>query len=177
MSGTIKRGPLSKNRKNHLDLVNIEAKRQPPANPHLIRGPAGPPGPPRTISGLTRSGLGPERNHEASNEVPILHLAHKASDALPILHLARGRLGNNLVASVSTDFSDKTSHPINASKHSRNVSRTSTQYSRVADGTGVTSAPCSPGQDGAGVTGRCAHDGHPCHAVLPNPCSGMKSHV
>ena len=38
LSGTIKRGPLSKNQKNRLDLVNIEAKRQPPANPHLIRG-------------------------------------------------------------------------------------------------------------------------------------------
>ena len=75
LSGTIKRGPLSKNRKNRLDLVNIEAKRQPPANPHLIRGPAGPPGPPRTISGLTRNGLGLERNHEASDEVPVFRLA------------------------------------------------------------------------------------------------------
>ena len=50
--------------------------------------------------------------------------------------LARGQLGNNLVASVSIDFSDKTSRPINASNHSRNVSRTSAQHSRVADGTG-----------------------------------------
>ena len=75
VSGTIKRGPLSKNQKNCLDLVNIEAKRQPQANPHLIRGSAGTPGPPRTISGLTRSGLGPERNHEASDEVPVFRLA------------------------------------------------------------------------------------------------------
>ena len=32
-----------------------------------------------------------------------------------------------------------------------------------------------------GVTGHCtrhyAHDGHPCHTMLPNPCSGMESHV
>ena len=73
--GYHKKGPLSKNRKSRLDLVNIEAKRQPPANPHLIRGPAGPPGPPRTISGLTRNGLGPKRNREASDKVPVFRLA------------------------------------------------------------------------------------------------------
>ena len=70
----------------------------------------------------------------ASDEVPTLRLAeapspealpHKASDGLPILRLARGRLGNNLVSSVSTDFFDTTSCPINTSNHSRNVSRTS----------------------------------------------------
>ena len=90
----MKRGPLSKNRKNRLDLVNIKAKRQPPANPHHIQGSAGTPCPPQTISGLTQSGLGLERNHEASNEVPILRLARgptrKASDEVPILRLARG---------------------------------------------------------------------------------------
>ena len=51
--------------------------------------------------------------HMASHGLPILRftrgLAHKASDEVPILRLARGRLGNNLVASVSTNFSDKTS--------------------------------------------------------------------
>ena len=75
LSGTIKRGPLSKSRKDRLDLVKIKTKKQPPANTHLIRGSAGPPGPPRTISGLTQSGLGPEQNHEASDEEPTLRLA------------------------------------------------------------------------------------------------------
>ena len=36
--GTIKRGPLSENRKNRLDPVKIKAKRQLLANPHLVRG-------------------------------------------------------------------------------------------------------------------------------------------
>jgi len=60
----------------------------------------------------------------------------KASDGLPILRFARGRLGNNLVASISTDFSDKASHLVNAPNHSCNVSRTSAQYRRVTDGMG-----------------------------------------
>jgi len=72
-------------------------------------------------------------------------------------------------------------HPTNASNHSRDVSRTTAWYNRVADETEVTSTPRYSRQDGAGVTGRCArrcaHDGHPCHAVLPNPCPGMESHV
>ena len=73
--GYRKKGFPKQKPKNRLDHIKIEAKRQPPANPHLIRGLAGPPGPPRTISGLTQSGLGLERNHEASNEVLILRLA------------------------------------------------------------------------------------------------------
>ena len=60
LSGTIKRGSLSKNQKHRLDLIKIEAKRQPPANPYLIRGSTGLAGPPQTISGLTRSELGPK---------------------------------------------------------------------------------------------------------------------
>ena len=142
--GYQKRGTLSKNQKNCLDLANIKAKGQP--------------------RGLGRFSDSPEaRAAKASDEKPTLRFAEAPSpEALPILRFARGWLGNNLVASVSTDFSDKTSRPINASNHSCNVSRTSTQYSRVADGTGVTSAPCSLGQDGAGVTGHrarhCAHD-------------------
>ena len=95
--------------------------------------------------------------------------------------LARGRLGINPVTTALTDFSDETSHPINTFNHSRDVSRMSARYSGVADETGVTSTPCRSRQDGAGVTGRCAwccaHDGHPCHAVLPNPRPGMESHV
>ena len=138
LSDTIKRGTLSKNRKDCLDLTNIKAEGQP--------------------RGLGQFSDSPEaRAAKASDEKPTLHLAealprkasdglpilrftrgpaHKASDEVPILRLARGRLGNNLVASISTDFSDKTSRPINTSNHSRNVSRTSAQHSRVADGTG-----------------------------------------
>ena len=97
---------------------------------------------------------------KASDEVPILHLARgparKASDEVPILRLARGRLGINPVTSALTDFSDRTSHPTNASNHSRDVSRTTARHSGVTDEMGVASTPCRPGQDEAEVTGRCA---------------------
>ena len=50
---------------------------------------------------------------KASDGLPILRFAQgpvsEASDEVLILRLARGRLSNNLVASTSTDFSDKTS--------------------------------------------------------------------
>ena len=120
MSDTIKGDTLSKNRKESLGLAYINAKGR--------------------SQGLGRLSDSPE-----ARAATTLHLAEalspealprKASDGLPILRFARGRLGNNLVASVSTDFSDKTSRPINASNHSRNVSRTSAQHSRVADGMG-----------------------------------------
>ena len=92
---------------------------------------------------ILRFARGPRRT--ASDEVPTLRLAEapspeaprrKASDEVPILRLSRGLLGNDPVTAASTDFSDKTSRPINASNHSRNVSRTTAQYSEVADGTG-----------------------------------------
>ena len=38
------------------------------------------------------------------------------------------RLGNNLVTSVPTDSSDKTSRPVNAPHYFRNISRTSALY-------------------------------------------------
>ena len=60
---------------------------------------------------------------------------HKASDGLPILRFTRGRLGNDLIASASTDFPDKASRPVNAPNHSCNVSRMMAQYRRVTDGT------------------------------------------
>ena len=68
--------------------------------------------PPRR--GPLAEALSPEAPpRKASDGLPILRFArgptHKASGEVPILRLARGRLGNNLVASVSTDFSDKTS--------------------------------------------------------------------
>ena len=175
MSDTIKRGTLSKNRKNCLDLVNIKAKRQPRGLGRFSDSPEAHAARPRTRYQLPASLEAPPR--KASDEVPILRLsrgpARKASDELPILRfargpaprglgrtlsyrLARGRLGIDPITAALTNFPDRMSHPTNASNHSRNVSRTSTQYSGVADGTEVTSAPCSPGQDGAGVTGRCA---------------------
>jgi len=55
-----------------------------------------------------------------------------------------------------TDFSDGTSHPTKAFNHSHNISRTMAQCSGVTDEMEVASTPCHLGQDGAGVTGRCA---------------------
>ena len=81
VSGTIKRGPLSKNRKNRLDPVKTKAKRQLLANPRPC------PRPPtlRLARGLAR---------KASDGLPNLRLARglarKASDGLPNLRLARG---------------------------------------------------------------------------------------
>ena len=91
--GYHKRDTLSKNRKESLGLAYINAKGR--------------------SQGLGRFSDSPEtrttttlRLAEAlSPEAP----PRKASDGLPILRFARGRLGNNLVASASTDFSDKTS--------------------------------------------------------------------
>ena len=74
-------------------------------------------------------------------------LRHKASDEHPVT--------DNPTAAL-TDFSDGASHPTEAFNHSHNVSRTTAQYSGVIDETEVTSTPCHPRQDGAGVTGRCA---------------------
>ena len=87
--------------------------------------------------------------HKASDEVPILRLARGPTPqglgrALSY-RLARGRLGINPVTAALTNFSDRTSHPTNASNHSRDVSRTAAQYSGVADETGVTSMLCHLG--------------------------------
>ena len=120
MSDTIKGDTLSKNRKESLGLAYINAKGR--------------------SQGLGRFSDSPE-----ARAAMILRLAEalspeapprKASDGLPILRFARGRLGNNLIASVSADFSDKASCPVNAPNHSRNISRTSAQHSRVANGMG-----------------------------------------
>ena len=131
------------------------------------------------------SGSSEAPHRKASDEVLILRLARgpepRGLGRAPGYRLARGRLGINSVTAASTDFPDEMSHPTNTFNHSRDVSRTMARYSGVADETGITSTPCYSRQDGAGVTGRCArhcaHDGHPCHTVLPNPCSGMESHV
>ena len=72
LSDTIKRGTLSKNQKNCLDLVNNETKIQPQANP------------PHPRPGWTAR---PTSNkYPGSTEAPH----HKASDEVPILRLARG---------------------------------------------------------------------------------------
>ena len=126
----IKRGTLSKNRKNCLDLVNIEAKRQPRGLGRFSDSPEAHTARPRTRYQLSASPEAPPR--KASNEIPILRLARgparKASDEVPILCLARGRLGINPVVAL-TDFSDGTSHPTEAFNHSHNVSRTTAQCS------------------------------------------------
>ena len=118
---------------------------------------------------------------KASDGEPILRLARgparEASDEVPILRLARGRLGNNPVASASTDLPDRMSCPINATNHSRNISRTTARHSRAADemGSRISTIPSGTGQERAGVTGRCAryyaHDRRSHCTVLPNPCS------
>ena len=93
--------------------------------------------------------------------MPILHLARgpltrgparKASDEVPILRLAQGRLGSYPVTATTTEMS----RPTNATNHSRIVSRPTAQCGGVTDKTEVASMPCHPGQDGAGVIGRCA---------------------
>ena len=103
---------------------------------------------------ILRLARGPAR--KASDEVPILRLARgparKASDEVPILRLARGRLGSYPITTTST----RTSRPTNVTNHSRDVSRTTAQHNGVTDEMGVTSTPCRPGQDEAGVTGHCA---------------------
>ena len=71
------------------------------------------------------------------------------------LRLARGWLGDNPIASTSTDFPDRMSRSTNATNHSRDVSRTMARHSGATDEMGVASTPCRPGRDGAGVTGRC----------------------
>ena len=113
---------------------------------------------PRTSHRFSDSPEAPR--HEASDEVPILRLtrgpAPRDLGRAPSYRLARGQLSINPVTAALTDFSDGTSHPTKAFNHSHNVSHTTARYSRVADETEVTSMPCHPGQDGAGVTGRCA---------------------
>ena len=163
LSATTKRDTLSKNRKNCLDLVNIEAKRQPQGLGRFFDSPEAHAARPRTRYQLSASPEAPTR--KASDEVLILRLARgparKASDEVPILRLSRGWLGINPVAAL-TDFSDRTSHPTEAFNHSHNVRRTTAQCSGVTDETEVTSTPCHPGQDRVGVTGycaqHCAHD-------------------
>ena len=117
---TIKGDTLSKNRKESLGLAYINAKGRSQGLSRFFDSPEA-----RAATTLCLA-------EALSPEAP----PRKASDGLPILRFARGRLGNNLVAFVSTDFSDKASCPVNAPNHSRNVSRTSAQYSGVADGTG-----------------------------------------
>ena len=98
--------------------------------------------------------------HKASDEPPILRFARgpvpRGLGRALSYRLARGRLGINPITAALTDFSDRMSHPTNASNHSHDVSRTTARYGGVADETGVTSTPCHPGQDGTGVTGCCA---------------------
>ena len=153
MSDTIKRGTLSKNRKNCLDLVNIEAKRQPRGLSRFSDSPEAYAARPRPILRFAR---GPRRKALADSPIrprptpqglgrgtdspprprPLARgPARKASDEVPILRLARGRLGISPAAAL-TDLPDGASHPTETLNHSHNVSRTMAQYSGVVDGTG-----------------------------------------
>ena len=148
VSGTIRRGPLRKNRKNHLDPIRIKAKRQLLANLRpclrpltlrLARGLARKASdgllnlrPARGLARKASDGLPIFRlarglARKASDGEPILRLAQgptrKASDEVSILRLARGWLSSDPVASASTNLPDRTSRPINATNHSRDVSR------------------------------------------------------
>ena len=116
LSDTIKGDTLSKNRKESLGLAYINAKGR--------------------SQGLGRFSDSPEARAATTLRLAEALSPRKASDGLPILRFARGRLGTNLIASVSTDFSDKASRPVNAPNHSRNVSRMTAQYHRVTDETG-----------------------------------------
>ena len=149
------RGPRCKasNEVPTLHLARVPAHKASDEVPilHLARGPAHKALDEVLILCLAR---GPAR--KASDEVPILRLtrgpARKASDEVPILRLARGWLGSYPITAASTGMS----RPTNATNHSHDVSRTTARHSGVTDETGVASTPCRPGQDGAGVIGRCA---------------------
>ena len=152
MLDTRKRGTLSEKRKNCLDLANIKAKGQPRGLGRFSDSPetrAAKASDEKPALRLAEPPSPEALPRKASDGLPILRFArgpaHKASDEVPIPRHAQGRVGNVLVASVSTDFYDKTSHPINASNHSRNVSRTTAQYSEVADGTGDRTGQGLPG--------------------------------
>ena len=127
MSDTTRRGTLSKNRKYCLSLAKIKAKGQP--------------------RGLGRFSDSPEACAEALDERPKLSAPLRPSHRGPLAEAfsprprpARPRtgyqfsdspeagLGNNLVTSIPTDSSDKTSHPVNAPHYSHNISRTLPQY-------------------------------------------------
>ena len=151
VSDTRKRGTLSENRKNCLDLANIKAKGQPRGIGRFSNSPearAAKPSDEKTTLRLAEAPSPEALPREASDGLPILRFArgpaHKASDETPILRLARGRLGNNLVASVSIDFSDKTSRVQPLPQRQPHIG--AVQRSGRRDGR----------QDWAGVTGHCA---------------------
>ena len=159
LSGTTRRGPLSDNRKNHLDPIKVKAKGQ------LLAKPWPCPKPPTLClaRGLARKASADLPNlrlarglaWRASDGLPIFRLARgltrKASAEEPILHLARGSRAyslrrdadspprsrptrqNNPVASASTNFLDKTSRPTSVFDRSRDISRKAARHSGVAD--------------------------------------------
>ena len=142
LSDTIKRGTLSKNRKNCLDLVNIEAKRQPRGLARFSDSPEARAARPRTRYQLS-----------ASPEAPSLEFP-------PVRPRTRCRFSASLEAGSAATPSlpprPGCHVQTNATNHSHDVSRTMAQHSIVTDEVGVASTPCRPGQDGAGVTDCCA---------------------
>ena len=177
-----KKGSPKQQSKNRLDPVKIKAKRQLLAKPRpcprpptlrLARGLAR-----KASDGLPNLRLARGLARKASDGLPNLRLARglarkaldrasifrlargparKASNAVSILRLARDRLGNGPVAFASTDLPDRTSHPINATNHSRDISRTTARHSRAADemGSRISTIPSGTGQ-GRGYRPLCS---------------------
>ena len=122
---TIKRGTLSKNQKDCLDLANIKAEGQPRGLGRFSDSPKARAAKASDEKPTLRLAEAPSPEalpRKASDGLPILRFArgpaHKASDEVPILLLARGRLGSYPVTAASTG----TSRPTNATNHSRDVS-------------------------------------------------------
>ena len=166
LSGTIKRGPLSKSQKNRLDHVKIKAKRQLLANLHLVRG--------------YQFSASLEASHEGPRTGNRFSVSLEAPRVKPRM---RCQFSVSLEAgSAITPLS--LPRPISPIEHRVQLMRPTTP----ATSTGrrldtaerptrreVASTPYRLGQDRAGVTGRCArycaHDRRPHYTVLPNSCS------
>ena len=179
--GTIKRGPLSKSRKNRLDPLKIKAKRQLLANPHLVRGY-------RFSASFEASHVRPRtRNRfsaslEASHERP--RTAYRISASLEASHEGprtvyrfsvspeaprvkprmRCRFSASLKAGSATTPSPPP-RPISPIERHVQLMRPTTPVTSAGRRLDtaewptrreVASTPYRPGQDRAGVTGHCA---------------------
>ena len=147
LSGTTKKGPLSKSRKNCLDPVKIKAKRQPLANPHLVRGY-------RFSASLEASRVRPRMGNRFSVSLEAPHVKPRT----------RCRFFASLEAGSATTPSPPP-RPISPTECHVQLMRPTTPATSAGRRLDtaerptrheVASAPYRPGQDRAGVTGRCA---------------------
>ena len=165
LSGTIKRGPLSKNRKNRLDPVKIKAKRQLLANPHLVRGY-------RFSASLEASHVRPRTGNrfsvslEASNVRP--QTGNRFSVSLEAPHV-KPRTRCQFSASLEVGSAITPPPPprpisliechiqLNVTNHSHDVSRTMARHNRVANemGSRINTRPSRTGQ-GRGYRPLCS---------------------